>query len=60
VHLMTGIDHQRGIDRAHCATANNCNFRHRTLRPSSLTAVASPPRARSKWHRNRRCLPFCR
>ncbi len=28
VDLMAGIDHQGGIDRAHRAAADNCDFRH--------------------------------
>jgi len=38
---MTGIDHERGIDRSHCTTADNCNFRHLTLRASGPTAATS-------------------
>ena len=48
VNLMAGIDHERGIDRSHCATADNRNFRHLTLRASGPTAAAGLPRARLK------------
>jgi hypothetical protein len=44
--LVTGVDHQRGIDRSHRATPDNRNFRHVALRARSPTAaiISKPPR----------------
>jgi hypothetical protein len=46
MNLVTGVNHQRGINRSHRATSDNRNFRHVTLRARSPTAaiISKPPR----------------
>jgi hypothetical protein len=36
---VTGVNHQRGIDRSHRATPDNRNLRHVTLRARNPTAA---------------------
>jgi hypothetical protein len=45
MNLVTGVNHQRGIDRSHRATPDNRNLSHVTLRAKSLTAatISKPP-----------------
>src|SRR5882672_9084758 len=48
MNLVTGVNHERCIDRSHRATADNRNFRHFTLRASSPTGNKPGSRGRNQ------------